>query len=66
MSQEFDKNVLELAKQKGFYLYDFDFEEFKDKLPRKDKFYSSVTNKEISDNEYEIFLKSGINSYRKQ
>ena len=40
LSQKFDSNVLDLVKQKGFYPYDYmnDFEKFKEKLPRKEKF----------------------------
>ena len=40
--QEFDNNVLDLVKQKRFYLYKYmsDFEKFKQQLPRKEKFYS--------------------------
>ena len=42
LSQEFDNNVLDLVKQKGFYPYEYinDFEKFKEKLPSKEKFYS--------------------------
>ena len=42
LSQEFDKNVLDLVKQKLFYPYEYmsDFEKFKEELPRKDTFYS--------------------------
>ena len=55
MSQEFDNNVLDLVKQKGFYPdeYMIDFEKFKKELPSKEKFYSSLTNRKISDKEYE-------------
>ena len=51
LSQEFNNNVLDLIKQKGFYRYEYmsDFEKFKEQLPRKEKFYSSLTVKEISD-----------------
>ena len=39
LSQEFDNNVLDLVKQKGFYPYEYmsDFEKFKEGLPRKEK-----------------------------
>ena len=55
LGQEFDNNVLDLVKQKGFYPYEYmsDFEKFKEQLPRKEKFYSSLTDKKISDKEYE-------------
>ena len=38
--QEFDENVLDLVKQKGFYPYEYmsDFEKFKEELPSKGKF----------------------------
>ena len=50
MSQEFDKNKLDLVKQKGFYAYEYmsDCEKFKEQLPRKEKFYSSLTGKKIN------------------
>ena len=59
LSQEFDNNVLDLVKQKGFYPYEYmsDFEKFKEKLPSKEKFYSSFTDKKICDKEYDHVLK---------
>ena len=59
LSQEFDNNVLDLVKQKGFYPYEYmiDFEKFKEQLPSKEKFYSSSTGKKISEKEYERVLK---------
>ena len=60
LSQEFDNNVLDLVKQKGLYPYDkfmTDFEKFKEQLPSKEKFYSSLTGKIISDKKYEHVLK---------
>ena len=33
-----------------------DFEKFKEELPKKEKFYSSLTNGKITDKEYEYFL----------
>ena len=58
MSQEFGNNVLDLVKQKGFYLHEYlsDFEKFTEKLPRKEKLYSSLTDRKISDNEFEHVL----------
>ena len=55
MSHEFDNNVLDLVKQKRFYPYEYisDFEWFKERLPRKEKFYSSLNCKNISDKECE-------------
>ena len=46
-SQEFDKKKLDLVKRKGFYPYEYttDFEMFKQKLPSKEMFYSSLTGK---------------------
>ena len=58
LSQEFEKNKLDLLKQKGFYLYEYmsDFEKFKEELPSKEKLYSSLTNRKINDREYEHVL----------
>ena len=55
MSREFDNNVLDIVKQIGFYPYEYmgNFEKFKEELPSKEKFYSSLTNKKISDKEYD-------------
>ena len=59
LSQEFDNNVLDLVKQKGFYPYEYmcDFEKFKEELPSKEKFYSSSTGTKITDEEYDHVLK---------
>ena len=59
MSQEFDNNALNLVKQKGFYPYEYmnDFEKFKEELPSKEKFHSSLTSQKISDKEYDHVLK---------
>ena len=57
LSQEFDNNTLDIVKQKGFYLYFMsNFEKFKEELPSKGKFYSSSTNRKITDKKYEHFL----------
>ena len=55
MSREFDNNVSDIVKQIGFYPYEYmgNFEKFKEELPSKEKFYSSLTNKKISDKEYD-------------
>ena len=55
LSQEFDFNVLDLVKEKGFYSYEYmtDFEKFKEQLLSKGKFYSLFTSKKISDKEYD-------------
>ena len=44
LGQEFDNNVLDLVKQKGFYPYEYmnDFEKFQDEMASKEKFYSSL------------------------
>ena len=59
LSQEFDNQVVDLVKQKGFYpnQYMRDFEKFKKKLTSREKFYSSLTGKKVSDKEYEHVLK---------
>ena len=58
MSPEFD-NILDLAKQKGFYTYEYMsyFEKFKEQLSSREKFCSSLTGKNISDKEYQHALK---------
>ena len=45
LSQESDNNVSDLVKQKRLYPYEYmsDFEKFKEELPSKEKFYSSLT-----------------------
>ena len=47
LSQEFNRNKLDLVKQKGFYPYEYmtDLGKFKEKLPSKEKFSSSLTGK---------------------
>ena len=48
-----------MVKQKRFYPNEYmsDFENFKEKLPSKEKFCSLLTVKEINDKEYEHVLK---------
>ena len=50
-----NNNVLDLVKQKGFYPYEYmsDFEKLKERLPSKEKIYSSLTDTKGSDKEYE-------------
>ena len=57
-SQEFDNNILDLVKQKGFYPYEYmnDFEKSKEEFPNKKKFYSSLTDRKTDDEEYEHVL----------
>ena len=63
LSQEFDNIVLDLVRQKGFFRYEYmsDFEKFKVKLPSKERFYSSLTDRNIIDKEYE----NGLNVWNK-
>ena len=51
-------NLLELVKQKGFFPYEYtsNIKKFKEQLPSKEKFYSSLTSRKISDKEYEHFM----------
>ena len=37
------------------YKYMSDFEKFKEQFPSKEKFYSLLTSKKISDEEYKLF-----------
>ena len=59
LSQEFDNNILDLVKQKGFYPYEYmsNFKKCKEQLRSKEKFYSSLTSKKINGKEYEHVLK---------
>ena len=63
LSQEFDNNVIDLFKQKGFYLYEYmsDFEKFKEQLPSKENFYSLLTVKKLVTKNMNMFLRFGIN-----
>ena len=51
LSQEFDKQI-------GFYPYKYlsDFEKFKEEFPSKEKFCSLLSDKKITDKEYERVL----------
>ena len=55
LSQEFDNNKLDRVKQKAFYPYEYmsDFKMFKEELPCKDMLCSSLTDRKVSDKEYE-------------
>ena len=55
LSQEFDNNVLDWIKQKWFYTYEYMtyFETFKEKWSSKEKYYSSLTDRQNTDKEYE-------------
>ena len=47
LSRKFDNDVLDLVKQKGFFLYKYinSFEMFQENLPSKEKFHGSLTGK---------------------
>ena len=55
LNPERDSEVLDLVRQKVFYHYEYmcDFEEFKEKLPDKNEFHSSLSDKGISGKEYQ-------------
>ena len=55
LSQECNNNVLDLVNQKEFYPYEHmsGFEKFKEQLPNKEKLYSLLAGKKISDKEYD-------------
>ena len=65
MSKEFDHKVLDLAKDKRFYLYEYvsGFEKFKE-LPSKERFYSLLTGKKNIDEEYEDVYKDTLSGLR--
>ena len=54
MSHKFEYKVLDLVKQRGVYSYEYmsDFDMFKERLPKKERFYSSLTGKKNSEKEY--------------
>ena len=58
LSQEFN-NVLDLVTKKGFYPFEYmtDFEKFSEKLPSKERLYSSLTGKKTNDKENDHVLK---------
>ena len=68
LSQEFDINVLDLVKQKGFCPYEYmsDFEQFKEESPSREKFYNPLMGKKVTDKEMNMFLMLGINLKWKQ
>ena len=63
LSQEYDNNVLDLVKQKGFYPYECMtyFKKFKEQLISKKRFYSSLTAKKILAKNMIMFLRFGTN-----
>ena len=58
LNQEFDNNVLDIVKQKGFYPSEYmsDFENLKENYLGKKTFYSYLTDRKITDKEYEYVL----------
>ena len=50
-THKFNNNVSDPANEKGFYPYEYiaDFGKFKEELPNKEKFYSSLTDRKITD-----------------
>ena len=63
LSQEFDNNLLDPVKQKGFYPYVHisNFKKFKEQLPNKEKFYSSLVGKKLVAKDMNKFLRFGTN-----
>ena len=59
LSQEFDGEVSHSVKWKRFYTYKYmcDFKKFKEKLPEKNEFYSSLSGKGIGNKKYQHVLK---------
>ena len=51
LSQEFSNKILDLVKQKGQFPYEYksNFEKFEEELANKEKFYSLLTDRKISD-----------------
>ena len=58
LNQQFDNNVIDLVKQKGFYSYEYmsDFEQFKEELRSKENFHSLLTDRRSSNKGYEHAL----------
>ena len=58
LSQEFDNNVLDLVKQKGFYPYEYmnDFEKFQDEMASKEKFYSFLLTEKLMTKNMNMFF----------
>ena len=62
LSPEFVSKVSNVAKQKGFYPYEYmsDFGKFKEHFPSKENLFSSLTGKKNSDKAYEHVFKVWI------
>ena len=58
LSQEFDNNILDLVKQKGFYPYEYmnDFEKFQDEMASKEKFYSFLLTEKLMTKNMNMFF----------
>ena len=67
LSKEFNNNVLDLVKQKRFYTHEYmcDFEKFEEQLPSKEKFYSLLIVKKISDKEND-YVRKVRNKFQKK
>ena len=63
LSQDFDNSVFHLVKQKKVYHYEYmgAFEKFKEQLPSKKKFYSSLTGKKNVTKSMNMLLWLGTN-----
>ena len=59
LNREFDCEVLDLVKQKGYYPIEYkcNFEKFDEMLLSKNEFYSSLSGKVISDKGYQNVVK---------
>lgn len=59
LSQKFDRKVLDLVKQKRFYSYEYmcNFEKFNETPSSNNDFYSSLSGEEISNKEFQHFLR---------
>ena len=61
LCQEFDNNISDQVKEKGFHLHEYlvDFKKFTEQLPSKETFFNFLKGKKISDKKYEMFLMFG-------
>ena len=58
LSQEFNDNAIDLLKKKRLNSFDYQdsFEKFKEGLPSKDKFCSTLANRDVSNKNYKHVL----------
>ena len=64
LSQEYDYNVLDLVKQKGYFPYEYirNFEKFKEEAPSKKKIYSTkLRGRKLVSKNMNMFLRFGTN-----